>query len=154
VLRSALIALLSALIAAAAAFGAATKMEPEYAAQSDILFDLGNRQDVLEKFLATQSVVAKSQAVLAPVSRNFGISLKTLDEVLSVDFPRGGAVMRLRYADKKPETALAILQSIIDGYVGLLSRTHSLNSRTEILVPVFLLDEPVWPKPIQAAAMS
>jgi hypothetical protein len=35
-----------------------------------------------------------------------------------------------------------------------LSRTHSLNSRAEILVPVFLLDEPVWPKPLQAAAVG
>lgn len=146
--------LASIILAAGAAAMAASRMDTVYAAEADILFNLGDRPDVLEKYLATQAVVARSRAVLDPVARNSGESIAMLEHNLTVEFPKGGAVMRLQYADKDADKAHDVLKTVVDGYVALLGRSQFLDAGAEVLVPVFVLEEPIWPKPLQAAALG
>jgi capsular polysaccharide biosynthesis protein len=152
--RAALLLLVPVLVSAAVAFAVASRMEPVYAAESDVVFDVGDRGDVLEKLLATQSVVVQSRATLEPVSRTYDIPMETLEKNLSVDFPKGGVVMRLQYADKDSETALRVIGSLVDNYVRVLGRVAFLNSAKYVLVPAFILDKPVSPKPLRAAALG
>jgi capsular polysaccharide biosynthesis protein len=154
IVRAAFLLVAPVLIAAIAAFAGASHMQPIHAAQSEVVFDLGERGEIGEQYLATQAVVAKSRAVLEPVSRSLGVPLDSLDKNLDVEFPKGSAVIRFQYSDPDGTRAFNILRSIIDQYINLIDRTDVLNRARSLLVPPFVLEKPVSPKPLQAAALG
>jgi capsular polysaccharide biosynthesis protein len=149
-----LLLILPVILSGGVAFISTSRMEPVYGAESDILFDWGARADVLEKFLATQAVLARSQAVLSPVSVALGLPLETLEENLSIEFLRGSAVMRIQYADNDANRAMEVNKAIVESYSGLLNNISFINSARYTLVTARVLDEPVWPKPLQATAVG
>jgi len=153
-IRAAFLLVGPVIIAAMAAFAGASRMELIYAAQSEVVFDLGERGEIGEQYLATQAVVATSRAVLGPVSRSLGISIDSLQENLDVEFPKGSAVLRFQYSDPDGARAFDILRSVIDQYINLIDRTDVLNRARSLLVPPFVLEDPVWPKPFQAGALG
>lgn len=154
VVRRVLLVVMPILICTVVAWTGAQRLQTFYAAQSDIAFDVGQRADVMEKFLATQSVAVKSHAVLGAVSATQGIPVATLDRRLSVDFPKGGAIMRLQYSDPSGDVALQTLRAVIAQYINLLDHMKFLDSAKYVLVPAFILEDAVWPKPLQAAALG
>lgn len=154
ILRRLLLVVMPIVICTIVAWTGAQRLQTFYAAQSDIAFDIGQRADVMEKFLATQSVTVKSHAVLGAVSATQGIPVATLDKRLSVDFPKSGAIMRLQYSDPSGDVALQTLRAVIAQYINLLDHMKFLDSAKYVLVPAFILEDPVWPKPTQAAALG
>jgi capsular polysaccharide biosynthesis protein len=142
-------------VSAIVAFVGASFLAPAYGARSEVVFHLQQSGDVTERYLATQAVIVRSQTILGPVSHALGIPVDTLDRELSVEFPKGSAVMRLEYADHEGSLALKVIQAIIDRYLLVLSETEGVDKTShQLLAPPFLLDEPVRPKPIQAAAIG
>jgi uncharacterized protein involved in exopolysaccharide biosynthesis len=153
-LRNALLVVAPVVICTLLAWAGAHRLQTFYAAQSDIAFDVGQRGDVMEKFLATQTVAVKSHVVLGAVSAMQGIPVATLDRRLSVEFPKDGAIMRLQYSDPSGDAALQTLRAVITQYINLLDHTKFLDTAKYVLVPAFILENPVWPKPLQAAALG
>jgi capsular polysaccharide biosynthesis protein len=142
-------------VAAIVAFVGASSLAPAYGARSDVVFHLQQSGDVTERYLATQAVIVRSQTILGPVSHAVGIPIEKLERELSVEFPKGSAVMRLEYADHDGTVALKVVQAIVDRYLAVLSETEGVDKTShQLLAPPFLLEEPVRPKPMQAAAVA
>lgn len=147
--------LLPVVLAAAGAYLVASRIEKTYAARSEILFHLARGGDVAERFLATQSVVAQSRAVLTPVARKLLVPVEALEERLKVEFPKGSSVMRLQYADPDGAAALDVVRAVTDQYLTALRQIEvAEGGGHQLFVPPYLLDEPVWPQPLQAAAVG
>lgn len=146
---------LPALLCAAAAYGAATLLDKVYAARTEILFHMTRPGDQAERFLATQAVVARSRTVLDPVAAELGVPVERIEEDLSVDFPKGSAVMRIEFATHSQTAALDVIRLVTQRYLQALRPIEAAEGAShQILVPPFLLDEPVWPRPLQATALG
>jgi uncharacterized protein involved in exopolysaccharide biosynthesis len=144
-----------ALLGAAAGFGGAMALDKVYAARADILFHLTRSGDHAERFLATQAVVARSHAVLGPVAAELGVPVERIDEKLDVDFPMRGAVMRLEFTSQSATAALDTVKLLTQRYLAALRPIESAEGAShQVLAAPFLLDEPVWPRPLQATALG
>lgn len=147
--------ILPALLCAAAAYGGATLLDKVYAARTEILFHLTRPGDQAERFLATQAVVARSRTVLDPVAAELGVPAERIEKELSVDFPKGSAVMRIEFATHSQTAALDVIRLVTQRYLQALRPIEAAEGAShQILVPPFLLDEPVWPRPMQATALG
>jgi uncharacterized protein involved in exopolysaccharide biosynthesis len=146
---------LPALVCAAAAFAGAMALDKVHAARADILFHLTRSGDLAERFLATQAVVARSNVVLQPVAAELGVPVDRIDEELSIDFPKGGAVMRIEFASPSATAALDVVKLVTQRYLAALRPIEAAEGAThQVLAAPFLLDEPVWPKPVQATVLG
>ncbi|HMR31267.1 MAG TPA: hypothetical protein PKA33_12965 [Amaricoccus sp.] len=146
---------LPALLCAAAAYGGATLLDKVYAARTEILFHLTRSGDQAERFLATQSVVVRSRTVLDPVAAELGVPAERIEKNLSVDFPKSSAVMRIEFATHSQTVALDVIRLVTQRYLQALRPIEAAEGAShQILVPPFLLDEPVWPRPLQATALG
>ena len=141
-------------VAGAAAFGVAHLMPSVYAARTDLVFDTPQRSTT-EEFRSTQAVIIAGRSILGPVSESTDIAVETLEKNLSVDFPKGGMVMRIQYADRSDATALSVVEAVLDQYVVVLGQTEGFGQpKYRLLVPPFVLERPVQPRPLQAAALG
>jgi uncharacterized protein involved in exopolysaccharide biosynthesis len=156
ILRSAVLLILLAAVGAAGAFAAATYADKVYAARSEIAFDLrGLSWDSAERFLATQAVIATSQRVLEPIAAALGLQVKEIEEHLEVEKIGSSGVVRLQYADKSGPLALDVARAVTDRYLAELSVFGGRESTGQwVLSPAFLLDEPIAPQPLRAAALG
>jgi uncharacterized protein involved in exopolysaccharide biosynthesis len=144
-----------ALLGAAAAYGGSTLLDKVYAARSEILFHMTRPDDHAERFLATQAVVAQSRSILGPVAAELGVPTERIEEDLSIGFPRGSAVMRLEFAAHSQTAALDVVKLVTQRYLNALRPIEAAEGAShQVLVPPFLLDEPVWPRPLQATALG
>lgn len=147
--------LLPALVCAAAAFAGVMALDKVYAARTDILFHLTRSGDLAERFLATQAVVARSNAVLQPVAAELGVPVDRIDRELSIEFPKGGAVMRIEFASPSATAALDVVKLVTQRYLTALRPIEAAEGAThQVLAAPFLLDDPVWPKPLQATVLG
>ena len=144
-----------ALLCAAAAFGGALLLDKVYAARTEILFYLTRSGDHAERFLATQAVVAQSRTILGPVAAELGVPTERIEQDLSVGFPKGSSVMRLEFAAHSQTAALDVVKLVTQRYLNALRPIEAAEGAShQVLVPPFLLDEPVWPRPMQAIALG
>lgn len=149
------LALGAAILASIAGFVAASLQSPSYGARAEIALYASDLAEVPEQYLTTQTLLVRSRAVLGPVAETFGVSTDELEESLSVDFPERGALMRIEYVDRDQTTAVQRLTAIVSGYLAQLEQLESRQRiRHEVLVPPFLLADPVRPRPLQAAAVG
>lgn len=149
------ILILPVLVTAVVAFIAASQSKPIYAARSEVMLDLRRLPwDVAERVVATEIVVAQSRALLAPVADSFQIPVRDLERDLSSELIRNSSVVRLHYEHANPALALDISRAITDSYVATLQNLSSEETRVRILTPPFVLEEPVSPKPLRAAAVG
>lgn len=143
-------------LAAGTAYVAAALGEPLYAARSEVVFhlrDLG--ADAAARFLATQALTAQSRIVLEPVAARLGVPAGVLDEQLSVEVLPGSNVMRLEHAHRDGAVALATVQDVTGRYLTLLRDVEMIEEASHrLLTPAFVLDEPVAPRPLRAAALG
>ncbi|MGK9170250.1 hypothetical protein KXR53_28370 [Inquilinus limosus] len=148
--------ILPVLVSASAAFAIASVSQKIYAGRSEIVLDLRNLGwDTAERFVATEVAVAQSRAVLAPVAEMFGVPVRDLERRLSAEPIRNSSIVRLQYEDANPARALDITTAITKRYLLELERLASQEEmRLQALTPPFLLDEPVSPKPLRAAAIG
>jgi capsular polysaccharide biosynthesis protein len=142
-------------VAAAVAYLGAAAMKPVYAARAQFVFTAPQGGDISEQFRSTQTVVASGHTVLAPVSQALNVPLVKLEKDLSIDFPKGSAVMQLQYAGATGAAALNVLNAIVDQYtlaLGDFDSAYTTDHR--LLAPPFILEEPVQPRPLRAAAIG
>ena len=155
ILRWSFLAIAAIVICAAAAFVGASLQRPYYGARSEIALYANDSADLPEQYLTTQILTIRSQAILGPVSADLKIPVKNLEEGLSVDFPEGGALMRVEYVHQDSATALRILDAIVNRYAIQLQQVEMRQRIShEILVRPFILEDPVRPRPVQAAAIG
>lgn len=142
-------------VGAVAAFGASSFSTPIYGAQAELILRPQQSGDMAEKYLNTQPVVATSHTVLQPVSTSLGIPTEAIEKNLSIDFPRGSTVMQFQYSDADQSVAVKALGAILDQYLSILAQVELVDGSThQLLAPPFLLDRPVRPRPMQAAAIG
>lgn len=145
----------SAAIAAIAAFAIASLQRPSYGARAEIALYAPELAELPEQYLTTQTLLVRSHTVLEPVSKLLQAPTDELEDNLSVDFPEGGALMRIQYVNRDSKVALRRLVAIVDGYLAVLEQLESRQSiRHDVLVPPFILEDPVQPRPLQAAAIG
>jgi len=149
--------ILPVLTAALAAYAVASQAQRIYAGRSEIVLDLRNLGwDTSERILGTQLAVAESRAVLAPVAEKLAVPVSDLERRLSAELIRNSSIVRLQYEDPNPSRALDITIAITERYVSVLQGLLSLQGdiRLQVLTAPFLLEEPVSPKPLRAAAVG
>jgi capsular polysaccharide biosynthesis protein len=144
------------LIAASAAFAVASQSQRIYAGRSEIVLDLRTLGwDIAERFLGTELAVAESRAVLGPVAEKLGIPASDLERRLSAELIRNSSIVRLQYEDPNPTRALDITVAITERYLSVLQELAAREDmRLRVLTPPFLVEEPVSPKPLRAAAVG
>lgn len=149
------LAVAAAAMSAAAAFGGVSLTPTSYGAQTEVAFFARDRPELPEQYLSTQIFLVGSRAILGPVSATLRIPVRDLEKNLSVHFPGGGAVMRLQYAAREGSVALQVLEAILSRYAGVLEQMEP-RQRTghAVLVPPYVLEEPVRPRPFRAAAIG
>jgi uncharacterized protein involved in exopolysaccharide biosynthesis len=94
-----------------------------YGARADMLYVAPDNtsDDARERILATQQELIRSRVVLEDVSRSAGISLPALRDAVSVDVGRDD-LLHLTVADKDPQRARELAQTIATRYLRLTSR--------------------------------
>jgi capsular polysaccharide biosynthesis protein len=90
------------IVSAISALAISLYLPPVYAARTDLVLHLQQTGDAAVRYLANQAVIIKSPAVLGPVAEKTGITSERLDKQLSVEFPKGGSVMRIQYENQNP----------------------------------------------------
>ncbi|MGL4968149.1 MAG: hypothetical protein ACRC67_43425 [Inquilinus sp.] len=151
-----LLLILPVLIASLAAYAVASQDQRVYAGRSEIVLDLRNLGwDTAERILGTQLAVAESRAVLAPVAEKLVVPVSDLERRLSAELIRNSSIVRLQYEDPSPSRALDITVAITERYLSVLQGLASQGEiRLQVLTAPFLLEEPVSPKPLRAAAIG
>ena len=144
------------MISASAAFAVASQRQPVYVARSEIILDVRNLGgDTAERFLRTELALAESRAVLAPTAEKFGVPAGDLEGRLSAELIRDSSIVRLQYEDPIPSRALDITVATIERYLSVLQEFAAQEDiRVRVLTPPFLVEEPVSPKPLRAAAVG
>jgi capsular polysaccharide biosynthesis protein len=150
------LSILLIMVAAAAAYAVASLGERIYAARSEIAFDLRDLDwDASKQFLATQTVIAKSRYVLMPIASVFRLPVQDLETRLSVEIVGDSGVVRLQYADVSEGQALDITRRITARYLMALTEFEQLKPASRwVLSEAFLLDDPISPQPLRAAALG
>ncbi len=63
--------------------------------------------------------------------------------------------MRIEFATHSQTAALDVIRLVTQRYLQALRPIEAAEGAShQILVPPFLLDEPVWPRPMQATALG
>jgi hypothetical protein len=142
-------------IAAIVAYIGSAAMPPVYAARSEIVLESLQGVEVPEQYRATQSVMTTGRSVLQPVSVTTGIAIEQLEDNLTVEFPKGSTLMRFQYADLDPTIALSTIGAVLDQYLAVVSQSDSYGLIAHrLLLPPFLLEQPIRPRPLRAAAIG
>jgi len=155
-LSLALLLLLPVVLAATAGYFAANYLEEVRAGRSEIMFHLPDLAgDAAGRFLATQPVVVRSYPVVEPVARAEAMPVSAILDNLSVTMVESSALMRIQYEDTDSERILRVLEAVTVSYLGLLRDIAMIEGASHrILSAPYLLEDPVGPKPIQAAAIA
>ena len=156
ILRWALLLMSLAGVGAAGGFVAADYADEVYAARSEIAFDLRSLDwDSSERFLATQAVIARSRTVLKPIGAALSVDLKELEDHLEVATIGSSGVVRLQYASENGPLALDVVRALTDRYLAELRMFDKTESTGHwVLTRAFLLDDPIAPQPLRAAALG
>lgn len=149
-------ALIPILVCAGAAFAFASQQDKVYAARAEIVFDLRRLAwSSADRFLESQIVVAGSHTLLASVATFYGLPLARLEEDLEVHEVDNSGVIRIQYPHPDPQLALAVTQGVLDRYLVQLRQFEQREGGSHrLLTPPFVLEEPVAPKPLRAAALG
>lgn len=151
-----LLGILPVLLAAAAAYTAAQYLDEVWAGRSEIMFHLPELAgDAANRFLATQPVVVRSYPVVEPVARAEAMPVEDLLDNLDATMVRGSTLMRIEYHDVDAERIVRVLEGVTIGYLALLRDIALIEGASHrILSAPYLLEGPVSPRPIRAAAIG
>ncbi len=151
-----LLGILPVLLAATAAYLAAAYLDEQYGGRSEIMFHLPELAgDAANRFLATQPVVARSFPVVGPVAQAEAMPVEDLLANLDTTLVQGSTLMRIEYHDVDAERILRVLEGLTTGYLALLRDIALIEGASHrILSAPYLLEDPVSPRPIRAAAIG
>ena len=96
----------------------------EYGAEVKMRVDTGGRDsDSILPAMATQKVILRSDAVLRPAAAEAGVSLKELEESVTVGTVGESEVLRLLVVDHRPDRARRTAQVVADTYIKTVAAT-------------------------------
>lgn len=140
---------------ALAGVGVAFMLTPKFAARADIMIHLQQPGDAVVRYHSSQTVIIKNRSFLAPIARDLQVKPDDMESSLSVDFPKGGDIMRIEYSDHDPGFALEALKRIVSAWqIAALPVELEESAAHQIVAPPAVLSEPVFPQPLQFAALG
>ena len=150
--------LLIALLAVPAGIaGAVSTTQPtRYAAEVELLHEPedATTAESVDREMATHSVLMQRRPLVEESAAVAGRSAEALADDLSVEIVDGSSVLRVRVVDVDPDRARTALGDLVDRYLASADRLAAGSDigRLRVLAPPTVLDEPVGPQPLRAAA--
>jgi capsular polysaccharide biosynthesis protein len=143
-------------VAAAGAYALDAVRAPVYAARSEIVFRMNELSyDAANRFLATRSVIARSEPVIAPVEARFGISQRELERNYDVMVVENSGVMRLEYRNTSPAVAADVAKALTERFLATLSEYESLEGvGHRVLGDTYVAARPVAPLPLRDVVLG
>ena len=126
-----------------------------YGGQVDIVVSTAgfDSESAATRRLTTEKVIIESARVLAPVATTERIRLKKMREATSVRIVGVTDILRVTVRDRSRARARRLAQAVAEGYVRTtVSPTAGGGPSATLVAPARLLDHPVRPRPVQAAA--
>jgi capsular polysaccharide biosynthesis protein len=140
--------------AGAAAWSAAQR--PTYAVEVDLLYEASDRStvDSIERELATNRVLLLRRALIGEAAESVGRDPQQLREDVSVEVVEASSVLRLRVLDPDAQRARAAAQYLVDRHLASAGELPALSDfgRLRVVAAPSVLEEPVAPQPLRAAA--
>lgn len=126
-----------------------------YAASADLMIHMQQPGDAVQRYYASQNLILKAPSLLEPIALSAGSSVEDLSQYLSVDFPKGSDIMRVRYQNVDPQQALTILRKILAAYEIVVAPIE-LNEGAvhQVVSAPAPLKNAVFPQPSQFAAIG
>jgi len=129
---------------------------PTYAAEVDLLHAPSDTSssDSIERQLATHEVLLLRRSLLDAAAQSVGRDPDELAENVGVEIVEGSSVLRLQVVDEDSERAERTATFLADQYVSVaeeLAPSSNIGPVRIISAPT-VLDEPVGPQPLRAAA--
>lgn len=148
--------LLPALLAGAAAFIASHYLAEVWVGRSELIFQLPELSgDAANRFLATQPVIVASYPLVEPIAGVERLPVEEVTRGLSASLVQGSTLMRIEYRDTDQARILRVLEGLTEGYLTLLRDMALVEGASHRLLSApFVLEEPVGPKPMRAAAIG
>ncbi len=138
-----------------AGVGVAFMLTPKFAARVDIMIHLQQPGDAVVRYHSSQAVIIKNRSFLAPIARDMQVEPDDMERNLSVDFPKGGDIMRIEYSDHDPGFALEALKRVVSAWqTATLPVELEESAAHQIVAQPAVLSEPVFPQPLQFAALG
>lgn len=111
-------------VATMSAYFSSNGQRKQYGAEVKMRVDTGGRDsDSILPAMATQKVILRSDAVLRPAAAEAGVSMKELEEAVSVGTVGESEVLRLLVVDYQPERARRTAQVVADTYIKTVAST-------------------------------
>ena len=134
-------------------WSASQYVTPQYGASADIMIHMQQPGDAVVRYQSSQSVIIKSNDFLSTIAVTTQVPIETLQDRLSVDFPKGGNVMRLSYEDPDPALAVRILSDVLATWQqSILPIEVEESVAHQVLSAPKVAAEPIFPKPLQFMA--
>ncbi len=109
------------LLGAVVGLGASLLWPAEYAGRASVLYIISQEQPTgflrEDRNLTTQSMLAESNAVLGPVSAQYGLSPAGLAQKLTVTVPDGSELLEFEVHDPSPDLAVRLADSVTKQYL-------------------------------------
>jgi len=127
-----------------------------YAAQVDLLHEPSDTSasDSIDRQLATHQVLLLRRSLLNDVAEAVGRDPEELVENVTVEVVAGSSILRLQVVDQDSDRVERAAAAVADRSVGLadgFAPTSGIG-RVQVVSAPTLLDEPVGPQPLRAAA--
>jgi capsular polysaccharide biosynthesis protein len=127
-----------------------------YAAQVDLVLvpSAGSSADAINRDLATHQVLVTRQPLVDNVARTVQRDPDDLQRNLTAEVVEQSNVLRLQVVDRDRDRAQRTAQNLALKYTAAADQVAGTSdmSRMQMVGPATLLDQPVGPKPLQAAA--
>lgn len=148
--------LLPALLAGAAAYVSSHYVAETWVGRSELIFHLPELSgDAASRFLATQPVIVASYPLVEPIAGVERLPVEEVTRGLSASLVQGSTLMRIEYRDTDQARILRVLEGLTEGYLTLLRDMALVEGASHRLLSApFLLEEPVGPRPMRAAAIG
>lgn len=142
------------LLPPAVAVALSASQPPTYASEVDLLYqpDPSSSVDSIDRDLATHGVLLQRRDLVEEAARAVGREPAELDDDMSVEAVEGSAVLRLRVTDQDAGRARETAQFIADRYLRSEPELAGSMGTMRALAPAAVLDDPVAPEPLRAAA--
>ncbi|HYN92800.1 MAG TPA: hypothetical protein VES42_03010 [Pilimelia sp.] len=160
--RLAAVAVAIVAVFAAAAVGYSSLQPRVYGAQADFL--ITPRSDLsdtaAERAMVTQVMIISSDPVLGPVAGRFKMSVSRLRDKVTAEMVGRSNLLRVTVADEDEVRALELVRLITAEYLtrsapapgALAGPGEEPPTRSAVLSPATLLEQPLQPQPIRALA--
>ena len=153
-----LVLVLLVLVAAPAGVAAwlSSQQPPEYAAVVELIHQPEDDSSVegVDREMATHQVLLQRRTLLQEVADGAGRTTDELSDDLSVEIVDGSSVLRVELVDTYPERGRVTLDDLVERYLASADRLTASSDIGQLraLAPTDVLDEPVGPQPLRAAA--